>query len=187
LRKSFIKFAKKLDVRKLVFLDEAGSHIAMAREYGRAPIGERVRGSVPRNRGVVTTMLGALDYKGVRAMMSVEGATDAEVFEIFLRKVLAPKLRPGDIVILDNVGAHKPEAARQIIEDRGASLLFLPPYSPDLNPIEPCWGKLKGILKDIGARTREALDEAIGRALNMIVPADARGWFEHCGYRAHAE
>ena len=108
-RRRFLDLAKKLDPRHLVFVDEAGSNIGMTRDYARAPRGERAPGFVPRNRGTVTTMLGALDIRGVRALMTVEGGTDADVFEAFLQHVLVPKLRPGDIVILDNVGAHKPE------------------------------------------------------------------------------
>jgi transposase len=132
-------------------------------------------------------MIGALDVRGVRAMMTVEGATDAEVFEVFLERVLLRRLRPGDIVLLDNVGAHKPENVRELIESRGARLLFLPPYSPDLNPIELCWSKLKAALKDFGARTREGLDQAIKRAMDLIGADDAAAWFRHCGYEARAK
>jgi transposase len=156
----------------------------MTREYGRAPRGERVHGSVPRNRGEVTTMIGALDVCGVRAMMTVEGGTDAEVFEAFLEQVLVRRLRPGDIVVLDNLGAHKPLAARRLVEAAGARLIFLPPYSPDLNPIELCWSKMKAALKDFGARTRESLDIAIKRAMDLIGADDAEAWFAHCGYEA---
>jgi transposase len=130
-------------------------------------------------------MIGALDVRGMRAMMTVEGGTDADVFEAFVEQVLVRKLRPGDIVVLDNVGAHKPERIRLLVEAAGARLLFLPPYSPDLNPIEPAWGKLKGALKDFGARTRDALDVAIRCAMDLIGADDARGWFTHCGYKAH--
>jgi transposase len=156
----------------------------MTRDYGRAPRGQRVHGSVPRNRGEVTTMIGALDVHGMRAMMTVEGGTDADVFEAFVEQVLIPKLRPGDIVVLDNVGAHKPTRIRLLIEAAGARLLFLPPYSPDLNPIELSWSKLKGVLKDFGARTRDALDLAIRRGMDLIGADDARAWFTHCGYQA---
>jgi transposase len=113
--------------------------------------------------------------------------TDADVFEAFVEQVLARKLRPGDIVVLDNVGAHKPERIRELVRERGATILFLPPYSPDLNPIELAWSKLKAALKDFGARTREALDAAIRRAMDLICAEDAAAWFTHCGYRAHAK
>ena len=183
-RRKFIDLAKKLDPRRLVFVDEAGSNIGMTRDYARAPCGERVPEFVPRNRGNVTTMLGALDIRGVRALMTVEGGTDADAFEAFLQHVLVPKLRPGDIVILDNVGAHKPEGMRSLIEGAGASLIFLPPYSPDMNPIELCWSKLKAALKDFGARTVEDLHQAIRRAMDLVFADDAMGWFTHCGYGA---
>jgi len=185
LRRGFIAYVKTLDPRRLVFLDEAGSHIAMTRDYGRAPRGERVHGCVPRNRGEVTTMIGALDVRGMRAMMTVEGGTDADVFEAFVEQVLVGKLHPGDIVVLDNVGAHKPDRIRHLVEAAGARLLFLPPYSPDLNPIELGWSKLKGVLKDFGARTRDALDVAIRRGMDLIGADDARACFTHCGYQAH--
>jgi len=154
----------------------------MTREYARAPRGERVHGAVPRNAGTVTTMIGALDLNGVRAMMTVEGATDGEVFETFLERVLLRKLKPGDIVMLDNVGAHKMADVRRLIRAAGARVLFLPPYSPDLNPIELCWSKLKALLREFGARSREALDDAIRRAMDLIDAADAAAWFAHCGY-----
>jgi transposase len=155
----------------------------MTREYARAPRGERAHGAVPRNAGTVTTMIGALGLGGVRAMMTVEGATDEDVFGAFVEHVLARKLRPGDIVVLDNVGAHRTECARALIKATGASIFYLPPYSPDLNPIELCWSKLKGLLREFGARTREALDAAIHRAMDLIDRHDAAGWFRHCGYR----
>jgi transposase len=156
----------------------------MTRDYGRAPRGQRVLGSVPRNRGEVTTMIGALGIKGIRALMTVEGGTDADVFEAFVEQFLVRKLQPGDIVVLDNVGAHKPTRIRALVEAAGARLIFLPPYSPDLNPIELGWSKLKGILKDFGARTRDALDAAIRRGIDLIGADDARAWFTHCGYEA---
>ena len=166
-----------------MFIDEAGSHIAMTREYARAPLGERAHGAVPRNAGTVTTMIGALDLGGVRAMMTVEGATDEDVFGAFVERVLARKLSPGDIVVLDNVGAHRTARVRALLEATGASVLYLPPYSPDLNPIELCWSKLKGLLREFGARSREALDAAIQRAMDLVDRHDAAGWFRHCGYR----
>jgi transposase len=182
LRRSFIEIAKRLDPHQLVFIDEAGSHVAMTREYARAPRGERAYGTVPRNAGTVTTMIGALDVKGVRAMMTIEGATDAEVFETFLERFLLRKLKPGDIVVLDNVGAHRTAEVRRLIRSAGARVLYLPPYSPDLNPIELAWSKLKGLLRDFGARTRDALDDAIRRAMDLIDGHDAAAWFAHCGY-----
>jgi len=142
---------------------------------------------MPRNRGTVTTMLGAMGLDGIRAMMTVEGATDAEVFETFVTHLLVPKLKPGNIVVLDNVGAHKPEGALARIRAAGARVLFLPPYSPDLNPIEHAWSKVKALLKKFEALTVAALDAAIAKATELITPEDARGWFEHCGYSAQPE
>lgn len=129
-------------------------------------------------------MIGALGIKGIRALMTVEGGTDGDVFEAFVEQFLLRKLHPGDIVVLDNVGAHKPARIRALVEAAGARLLFLPPYSPDLNPIELGWSKLKGILKDFGARTHDALDAAIRRGIDLIGADDARAWFTHCGYEA---
>lgn len=182
LRLTFIALLALIEPSRLVFLDESGSHISMTREYARAPAGQRVHDSVPRNRGTVTTMLGALGLDGVRAMMTIEGATTAEVFDAFVQHCLVPQLKPGEVVVMDNVGAHKPHSILERIRQAGASVLFLPPYSPDLNPIENCWSKLKAILKGLGARTREALDNAIAQAMDLITPADAAAWFQHCGY-----
>ncbi len=155
----------------------------MTREYARGLRSERVKGCVPRNRGTVTTMLGAMGLDGVRAMMTVEGATDAEVFEAFVTHLLVPKLKPGNIVVLDNVGAHKPAGALARIRAAGARVLFLPPYSPNLNPIECCWSKVKAFLRKFEALTVAALDAAIAKATELITPEDARGWFEHAGTR----
>lgn len=159
----------------------------MTRDYARAPCGQRARGYVPRNRGTVTTMIGALGLEGVRAMMTVEGATDGEVFEAFVHHLLVPKLKPGDVVVLDNVGAHKPESALERIRATGARVMFLPPYSPDLNPIEHCWSKIKALLKKFEALTLATLDAAIARAVELVTPQDALGWFTHCGYQVQPE
>jgi transposase len=184
LRALFLLMIPLLDPSRLIFLDESGSHIAMTRAYARAPRGERAQGWVPRNRGRALTMIGALDCRGLRTLMTVEGATTAAVFEAFVERFLVPELKPGDIVVLDNVGAHKPVTIRRRIEAAGASVLFLPPYSPDLNPIELCWSKLKSLLQHAEARTREDLDKAIAEAMSAITPQDALSWFHHCGYGA---
>lgn len=158
----------------------------MTREHAWAPRGEPVTEAVPRNRGDVTTMIGALCMTGLLAMMTVEGGTDAAVFYAFVDQVLAPKLKPGDIVVVDNVGAHKPIAIRRRIEAAGATLLFLPPYSPDLNPIEECWSKFKAGLRKFGAFTRDELHFAIADGFTRISPSDAQGWFRHAGYQCQA-
>lgn len=175
----------EFDLRRLKFIDESGVNIAMTRLYGRAPKGQRVVGSAPQNYGENITMLGALSAEGLSALMTVDGATDGEVFTAFVREVLAPTLSAGDIVVLDNLGAHRSAAARQAVEARGARLQFLPPYSPDLNPIERCWSKIKTVLRAAKARTRQTLEEAIKQAIAMVTESDARAWFKHCGYVLH--
>lgn len=184
-RLSYRDEAQDLDLRRLVFVDESGVNLAMTRLYGRAPRGERVVGSAPQNYGENVTMLGALSATGLSALMTVGGATDGEVFTAFVREVLAPTLSAGDIVVLDNLGAHRSAAAREAVEARGARLVFLPPYSPDYNPIERCWSKIKTALRAARARTREALEAAIKQAVATITESDARAWFKHCGYVLH--
>ena len=154
----------------------------MTRRYGRAPRGERVVGAVPHNYGANVTMLAALSLQGVEAVMTIDGATDAEVFRAYVGHVLGPTLTPGDIVIMDNLRAHKVAGIRERIEASGARLIYLPPYSPDLSPIEPCWSKLKTLLRTAQARTRDALDVAIQQVLAAVTSSDADGWFHHCGY-----
>jgi transposase len=174
-----------LDLRRAKFIDESGINIAMARLYGRASRGERALGSAPQNYGQNVTILGALSCTGLEAVMTIEGATDADVFRVYVREVLCPTLREGDIVIADNLSAHKAAGVQEAIAAQGARLLYLPPYSPDLNPIEQCWSKIKAFLRAAKARTREALDEAVTRALGTVTEADARAWFAHCGYVLH--
>jgi transposase len=154
----------------------------MTRLYGRAPRGERVIGAVPQNYGANVTMLAALGSQGVEAVMTIDGATDAEVFRVSVEQVLRPTLRPGDIVIMDNLRAHKAAGIGEAIEQTGARRQYLPPYSPDLSPIERCWSKLKPALRTAKARTPEALEHAIAQALATMTAADAQRWFRHCGY-----
>jgi transposase len=182
LRRIFLILTLLLDPRRFVFLDETGCHLSMTRTHGRAPRGERVVGHVPRNRGTVTTVLGALALDGIRALMTIEGATTADVFEAFIEHMLIPNLNPGDIIVMDNLGAHRPAHILERIRAAGAHVLFLPPYSPDLNPIELLWNKLKEFLKSMGARTRQALDDAIAKAMDLVTHEDITGWFRHCGY-----
>ncbi len=159
----------------LVFLDETASHVAMTPRYGRAPRGTRVYGAVPRNRGRNVTLIATLSTAGL-------GALDGPAFAAYVRAFLAPTLRPGQIVVLDNLAVHRNAAARRLIEARGCRLLFPPPYSPDFSPIEHAFSKLKACLRRAGARTRDALEAAIADALAAITSDDARGWFRHCGY-----
>jgi transposase len=163
-------------------VDEAGVNLAMTRLYGRAPRGQRVVGTVPQNSGENITLLGAVDLDGVRAVMTVNGATDADVFRAYVKQVLGPTLVPGDIVVLDNLSAHKAVGVQQALARRGARRLFLPPYSPDLSPMELCVSKLKTALRAAKARTREALDAAVHKAMETVTAVDARNWFRHCGY-----
>jgi transposase len=171
-----------LDLRRLKFVDESSVNLAMTRLYGRAPAGERAVGSVPQNYGPNVTMLGALGTQGLQAVMTVDGATDADVFRTSVKQVLGPTLSPGDIVVMDNLQAHKAVGVQQAIARHGARLLYLPPYSPDLSPIEPCWSKVKTALRKVKARTRAMLDTAIAEAMAAVSHADAWGWFKHCGY-----
>ena len=127
-------------------------------------------------------MLGALSLAGVQALMTIKGATDGDTFLVFVREVLAPTLHEGDVVIWDNLGAHRSMVVRQAVEARGARLIFLPPYSPDMNPIERCWSKIKTALRAAKARTRNELDKALATAIQLVTKADIQGWFKHCGY-----
>jgi transposase len=165
-----------------MFLDESGSNIALTRLYARAPKGKRAIGSVPRNRGKNVTLISSLTLQGLGESLIIDGAANTEVFELYIANILAPHLHPGQIVILDNLSIHKGSNIRKAIEERGCQLLFLPAYSPDLSPIEEAFSKIKSVLRQKGARTREALQEALEAALTTISASDARGWFAHCGY-----
>ena len=158
----------------------------MTRQWGRAPKGERICEATPQGRWEVLTTLGAMSLRGIDAAMTVESATDGEVFKAYVEQVLCPKLRPGDVVILDNLSAHKVPGICEPIQARGAQLLYLPPYSPDLNPIEKAWSKFKKFLRDAKARTKEALDQPVTDALKTITADNAAAWFRHCGYQGTA-
>lgn len=171
-----------LRAEDLVFLDESGSNKALAPRYGYAPKGERSHGRVPRNRGKNTSILAAMSSQGLVGTMTVEGATNSAVLLTYLQEVLCPALRPGQIVVLDNLSAHKNEQVREQIESAGCRLLFLPAYSPDFNPIEHAFAKLKQFLRKARARTQEALEAAIAAGLATITAENARGWFKHCQF-----
>jgi transposase len=175
--------ASRFDARRLVFVDESGFHTSMTRLRARAPRGKRAYGKVPRNRGKNQTLIASITLEGgMGEAISIEGATDAEVFEAYVGGFLAPTLKAGQVVVLDGLGAHRTARVRELVEERGAELLFLPSYSPDLNPIEEAFSKIKNIVRKAGARTREALDEVMGEALSAVTLEDAAGWFLHCGY-----
>jgi len=162
-------------------------HTSMDRLRSRAPKGERAYGKVPRNRGKNTTLIASMSLSGMGESMVVQGATDAEVFEAYVEHFLAPTLSEGQLVVLDKLGAHRPKRIRELVEERGSELVFLPSYSPDLNPIEEAFSKMKNILRKVGARTHEALVEAMSGALSAITPRDAAGWFDHCGYEVEVQ
>jgi transposase len=166
----------------LIFLDESGVTTRMTRLWGRAPKGQRIHEATPQGRWQVLTTLGAMSQRGIEAVMTILSPTDGDVFTTYVQEVLSPKLQAGDVVILDNLSAHKVRGIRELVEARGAQLLYLPPYSPDLNPIELAWSKFKQYLRAAKARTAEALDRAITEALQTITADNAAAWFRHCGY-----
>jgi transposase len=175
--------ASHFDAKRLVFVDESGFNTSMTRLRARAPRGKRAYGKVPRNRGKNTALIASITLEGgMGESMSVEGATDAEAFEAYVEHFLAPSLCEGQVVVLDKLGAHRPQRIRELIEARGAELVFLPSYSPEMNPIEEAFSKIKTLVRREGARLREALVEAIGRALVAVTLEDAAGWFAHAGY-----
>ncbi len=167
----------RIDLDRLIFLDESGVSTQMTRLYARATGGARIHETTPDGRWKILTILGAISTRGMIATMTVEAATDREIFLAYLEEVLCPKLRPGDVVVMDNLSSHKVQGVRERIEAAGAQLLYLPPYSPDLNPIEKAWAKLKQLLCAAKARTKEALDQAIGELLPLLTAEDAKAWF----------
>lgn len=152
----------------------------MTRLYGRAPAGVRIHEATPGSHWKVVTLIGGLRLSGMVAPMTVEAATDGDIFLAYVKHFLCPALKPGDVVAMDNLSSHKVKGVRQQIEKTGAKLLYLPPYSPDLNPIEKAWSKIKQLLRSAKARSVEILDQAVADSLNMITPEDARGWFGLC-------
>jgi transposase len=176
-RKDFCAKAARLDPRRLVFVDETGAHTAMTRTHGRAPVGERVYGAVPGHWETVTLISG-MRLSGVTAPLILEGSTDTAAFESYVEQVLVPELRPGDVVIWDNLKPHQAQAVVGAVEGAGASVMPLPPWSPDLTPIEELFSKVKGSLRSAAARTTEALYAAIGSALQDVSPTDISGWFQ---------
>jgi len=156
----------------------------MMRLRARAPRGQRAYGKVPRNRGKNQSLIASITLEGgMGESVVIEGTTDAEIFEAYVERFLAPTLEEGRVVVLDGLGAHRTGKVRELIEATGAELVFLPSYSPDLNPIEEAFSKIKGIARKVGARTREALEEAIAVALSTVTSEDSAGWFKHAGYK----
>ena len=181
-----VTVAREIAPERLVFVDEMGANTSLQRLYAWSPRGERAWCcSVPRNRGPNTTLLASMTAESMGPVpRAVEGATTRIVFETYIEKVLVPSLRRGQVVVMDNLSTHKGERIRALLESAGCELLYLPPYSADLNPIEEAFSKIKGLLRKAEARSREALVEAMGKALDAVTARDARGFFDHCGYRA---
>lgn len=184
-REQFRQALAQVDPASLVFVDESGVTTKMAPHYGRAPRGHRVIDYVPHGHWKVLTVLGALTRTGVLAAMTIDCATDAAVFGAYVGEVLCPRLRAGQVVVMDNLPAHKGAAVREQIEAVGCRLVYLPPYSPDCNPIEPAWSKMKAWLRGAQLRAVADLELGVGHALASITEQDADGYFRHCGYALH--
>jgi transposase len=167
---------------RLRFLDEAGATTTLTRLYARAVGGARASEAVPRNYGVSTSMISTLGVAGIDATMTVEGSVDTLCFNAYCQQVLRPTLRAGDVIVLDNLGAHRASRIEEITEECGARVIWLPPYSPDFSPIELMWSKVKAYLKKVKARTQEELEVAIKAALETVTVNDCLNWFRHCGY-----
>jgi transposase len=174
--------AGEVDAERLVFVDEMGTNVSLSPLYAWSRKGKRAFGSAPRNWGKNVTLLASVTRRGLGPCLAVEGSTSREVFEAYLEQVLAPTLGPGQVLVMDNLSAHKGGRVKKIVEARGCELIYLPPYSPDFNPIEQAFSKIKGYLRRAEARTRESLIEAMGLALEAVSAHDALGYFEHCGY-----
>lgn len=172
---------------RLIFIDETWAKTNMTRLRGRAPIGKRLLAKVPHGHWQTTTLIAALCAGGINCSTVVDGAVNADVFEAFVKQVLVPQLREGDMVVMDNLSSHKRASIRKLIEDAGAVLLFLPPYSPDLNPIEMIFSKIKQLLRSMACRTREALWNAMQSVLDQVTACDAANCFTHCGYTLHMD
>jgi transposase len=155
----------------------------MTRLRGRAPRGERVTESVPRNYGTQTSLLGTLSLSGVEAVMTLEGAVDTDAFNAYLEQVLRPTIKSGDVLVLDNLSAHHASRIEEVAQECGAEVIWLSPYSPDFSPIEMMWSKIKTMMRAAKARTREELERAFKAALELVTESDCLGWFSHCGYQ----
>lgn len=171
-----------MNLEKLVFIDESGAKTNMTRLYGRAKAGQRIVDNVPSGHWCTTTMLSSVRLDGSTACMVVDGATNKEVFQAYVEHILLPTLKAGDIVVMDNLSAHKNQKVVDLLGSAGCELWFLPPYSPDLNPIEKMWSKVKAILRTLKARTKDTLINAIAKAIEAVTDNDVKGWFESCGY-----
>jgi len=181
-RQQFLESQSQLDVTRLIFLDESGFRLGAPPHYGWAPRGEKSPGKSTQGSWKTITMIGAIGLKGFRGFMTVDSPTDAEVFRAFVRHELRHHLRPGDIVVMDNLSSHKDAEVMRIINKSGAEVLYLPPYSPEFNPIEKVWAKLKEILRRLDTLTRENFDNAVAKAMVCISEHDIQSWVRHAGY-----
>ena len=182
LRLDFWEKIRNIPIKDLVFLDEAGVNLALIRLYARAPKGQRARGSRPHRRGKNVSMISAISLEGIVTSLNLCGSIDGLTFEAFVIRKLIPKLWKGAVVVWDNYSIHKGQEIEEAIKKAGAKLIYLPPYSPDFNPIENCWSKIKNILRSIGARTYKDLDLAIAYAYSQVSLKDIRNWFAHSCY-----
>jgi transposase len=176
------RIVRNIAARRLRFVDESGANITLARRYGWAPRNERCHGAVPRNYGRNLTLIASLSLQGIEAPMLLDGAVDTVAFTRYVEAVLLPTLRPGELVIWDNLSAHTHPPIRAMIEAAGCRLLHLPSYSPDFSPIELAFSKIKAQLRRVGARTQDALEAALAEAIERVTAADAKGYYRHCGY-----
>ena len=173
-----------IDPAKFIFLDESGVTTDMTRRYGRSKTGQRVNEGTPAGHWRTLTVIGAIRLSGWVAAMTIESATDGEVFLAYVEQVLSPQLQRGDIVVMDNLTAHKVAGVRELIESRGAEVRYLPPFSPDFNPIEACWSKVKQFLRSAKARSADVLQLRLAEALLTVTPENMQACFRHCGYGA---
>jgi transposase len=183
-RQAWFEGQDGFEVERLVFIDECGTNTKMARARGRSRRGERCRAAIPHGHWKTTTLVAALTLSGIAAPMILDGAMDGDMFTAYVTHVLLKELRPRDVVIMDNLPAHKVAAVREKIEGAGAMLLYLPPYSPDFNPIEMAFSQIKAHLKKAAARTKENLEQAIAAAIDTVSPHNATNYFTECGYQS---
>ena len=182
-RSAFQERLRGVDPKRLIFVDESSTNVALTPRYARAPRGERAHGKAPRNWGKNVTLISSITPEGMGPSMSIEGSSDTESFGLYIRKILIPSLKAGQIVLMDNLSVHKSKWVRDLIQEHGCQLWLLPSYSPDMNPIEEAFSKVKNLLRKAKARTLQALFEATAEALGSVSEEDARGFFEACGYK----
>jgi transposase len=186
-RAQWRSWSQDTDPNRLIFIDETWAKTNMTRLRGRAPRGQRLVDKTPHGHWKTTTLIAALGIKGMQCSTVVDGAVNGDVFEAFVEQVLVPQLEPGDVVIMDNLSSHKRARIRELIEAKQAELKYLPPYSPDLNPIEMVFSKIKQLLRTLACRTRTALWQCMQAVLDAVTPSDATNCFRHAGYTLHVD